>query len=183
MRWIHSIGRLAIASAMGAAIVVGPVSGPIDAATRCNTPWGSTLEQASGPGPATITNVRTGRHRCFDRLVIDGASVGSVSYVSAVLTQAKGDAIPLRGGAKIEIIVRANNFNVDTGALTYSPKNPLELANVKGYSTFRQVGWGDSFESYTTIGIGVRALLPIRIFTLSGPGNSSRLVIDVAHHW
>jgi hypothetical protein len=145
--------------------------------------WGSLSKSASGPGPATITNLRTGRHRCYDRIVIDGASVGSVSYVPTVLTQAEGDALPLRGGAKIEIIVRANDFDLDTGAATCNSRNPFELRNVKGYSTFRQVAWGESSESYTTIGLGVRARLPIRIFTLAGPGNSSRLVIDVAHHW
>ena len=153
------------------------------ASPYCGITWGSLAKSANGPGPATITNVRSGRHACFDRLVVDGASVGSARYVSAVLTQGKGDAIPLRGGAKIEIIVRANNFNLDTGAVTYNPKNPRELTNVTGYSTFRQVAWGGSFEGYTTIGLGVRARLPMRIFTLAGPGSSSRLVIDVAHHW
>jgi hypothetical protein len=40
-----------------------------------------------------------------------------------------------------------------------------------------------SFEGQTTIGLGVRARLPFRVFTLDGPGNGSRIVIDVAHHW
>jgi len=35
----------------------------------------------------------------------------------------------------------------------------------------------------TTIGLGARARLPFRVFTLSGPGQGSRLVIDVAHRW
>jgi len=29
----------------------------------------------------------------------------------------------------------------------------------------------------------VRARLPFRVFVLAGPGNGSRLVIDVAHRW
>jgi hypothetical protein len=29
----------------------------------------------------------------------------------------------------------------------------------------------------------VRARLPFRVFTLSGPGGGSRLVIDVYQHW
>ncbi|MDQ1596268.1 MAG: hypothetical protein QOH40_2824, partial [Arthrobacter pascens] len=40
-----------------------------------------------------------------------------------------------------------------------------------------------SFEGYTTLGLGVRARLPFKVFTLAGPGSGSRLVIDVAHHW
>jgi hypothetical protein len=44
------------------------------------------------------------------------------------------------------------------------------------------VGAG-SFEGLTTIGLGVRAKLPFRVFTLNGPDGHSRLVIDVAHRW
>ena len=38
-----------------------------------------------------------------------------------------------------------------------------------------------SFEGQTTIGLGVRARLPFRVFVLAGPGSGSRLVVDVAH--
>jgi hypothetical protein len=33
------------------------------------------------------------------------------------------------------------------------------------------------------VGLGVRARLPFRVFKLDGPGEGSRLVIDVAHQW
>jgi hypothetical protein len=55
--------------------------------------------------------------------------------------------------------------------------------NVAGYSTFRQVAFTGSFEGQTLIGLGVRARLPMRAFVLDGPGDGSRLVIDVAHRW
>jgi hypothetical protein len=35
----------------------------------------------------------------------------------------------------------------------------------------------------TKLGLGVRARLPFRVFTLAGPGSGTRLVIDVAHQW
>ncbi|HEY8820344.1 MAG TPA: hypothetical protein VIM49_00085 [Dermatophilaceae bacterium] len=54
---------------------------------------------------------------------------------------------------------------------------------MNGFSTFRQIASGGSFEGYTTIGLGVRARLPMRAFVLAGPGTGSRVVIDVAHHW
>ena len=66
---------------------------------------------------------------------------------------------------------------------TYSPANPLELRNVAGYRTFRQVVSAGTYEGYTSIGLGVRARLPFRVFVLDGPGTSSRLVVDVAHRW
>ena len=55
--------------------------------------------------------------------------------------------------------------------------------NVAGYTTFRQVAWAGSFEGQTSIGLGVRARLPFRVFTLAGPGGGSRIVVDVAHRW
>ena len=55
------------------------------------------------------------------------------------------------------------------------------MTNVSGYQTFRQVAWAGSFEGYTTLGLGVRARLPFKVFTLDGPGSGSRLVVDVAH--
>ena len=54
---------------------------------------------------------------------------------------------------------------------------------MSGYRTFRQVAYAGSFEGQTTIGLGVRARLPFRVFTLAGPGSNTRLVIDVAHTW
>ena len=76
----------------------------------------------------------------------------------------------------------AFTYDLD-GRPTYRPANPNELVNVTGYSTFRQVASGGSFEGYTTIGLGVRARLPFRTFVLPGPGAGSRLVIDVGHRW
>ncbi|BAS14136.1 conserved hypothetical protein [Arthrobacter sp. Hiyo8] len=45
------------------------------------------------------------------------------------------------------------------------------------------MAFAGSFEGYTSLGLGVRARLPFRVFTLAGPGTGSRLVIDVAHMW
>ncbi|MGM1058153.1 AMIN-like domain-containing (lipo)protein, partial [Saccharothrix sp. Mg75] len=61
---------------------------------------------------------------------------------------------------------------------TYSPANRSELVDVTGYATFRQAAWAGSFEGRSTIGLGTRALLPFRVFTLPG-----RVVVDVAHTW
>ena len=55
-----------------------------------------------------------------------------------------------------------------------------------GYDTLRSVVYGGSFEGTTVFGVGVRARLPFRVFTLPGiPGsaNGTRVVIDVAHLW
>ena len=69
------------------------------------------------------------------------------------------------------------------GRPTYEFDDRRELVDVAGYRTFRQVAWGGSYEARTSVGLGVRARLPFRVFVLDGPGRGSRLVVDVAHRW
>ncbi|ASK65846.1 hypothetical protein CFK39_08410 [Brachybacterium avium] len=155
------------------------------AAPYCGIHWGSLPESASGMSSAQIENLRTGRHTCFDRLVIDlegDVSGYSVAYVNRVSELGSGSTVPLSGGADLSILVEAPAYDSSSGA-TYSPRNRSHAVNVNGYRTFRQVAFSGSFEGQTLIGLGVRARLPMRVFTLDGPGDSSRLVIDVAHRW
>ncbi len=196
--YIHRITRKTIfaalacmaipAAAIAAPAVAGSSSAPrtVSAATAsCPKGWGSLPEANSRMTSAPVTAVRTGRHACFDRLVVDirGRAPGyNVRYVTNVYTDGAGFLVPLRGGAKLELVVRAPSYD-DNGRPTYLPAKSSELSNVAGYSTFRQVAYAGSFEGQTTIGLGVRARLPFRVFTLAGPGSNTRLVIDVAHHW
>jgi hypothetical protein len=177
------------AAAIAAPAVVGSASAPSTVAatttTSCPTGWGSLPEANSRMTSAPVTNVRSGRHACFDRLVVDirGKAPGyDVRYVKNVYTDGAGFLVPLRGGAKLQLVVRAPAYD-DAGKPTYKPANSRELTNVAGYKTFRQVAYAGSFEGQTTIGLGVRARLPFRVFTLAGPGSNTRLVIDVAHRW
>ena len=164
-----------------AALPVAATASSAAAAPYCGITWGS-LPKAAGPmvaGP--VTNVRAGRHDCYDRLVIDlkGTAPGyDVRYVGAVHSQGQGAVVPLRGGAALQVLTKAPAY----GPGAYQPANAKELVNVTGYQTFRQVASAGSFEGLTTVGLGVRARLPFRAFTLSD-GSGSRLVIDVAHRW
>ena len=155
------------------------------AAPYCGIRWGSLPERASSTETAPLVDVRAGQHACFDRLVLDFAGDAdgySVRYVSTVTMDGSGQAVPLRGGADLEVVAIAPAYDHD-GDLTYRPDNRRELVSVSGWRTFRQVAWAGTFEGQTTIGLGVRARLPFRVFTLDGPGDGSRLVIDVAHRW
>ena len=159
---------------------------PAQAATPyCGITWGSTAKQVGDSAPSLrgseLTAVRAGQHACYDRLVLDIAGstrVGSyrVEYVPAVTADGSGAAVPLRGGAFLQITVGVNNA-------TSLPANTGDVANVSGFRTFRQVAAAGSFEGYTGEGLGVRARLPFRVFTVSGPGTSVRVVVDVAHRW
>lgn len=182
-RVLHTLLALLLGTALlalpaAAAPVV--MSGP-----SCGVTWGSLTKAVPMRTQAPLTNVRSGAHACFDRLVLDvrGDVRGyTVSYVSAVRQPGSGAVVPLRGGADLEIVAAAPTYD-SAGRPTYSPRNPRELRNVAGYSTFRQIALAGSFEGRTTIGLGVRARLPFRVFILDGPGTGSRLVVDVAHRW
>jgi hypothetical protein len=175
------IGLAAIAVA-GTAVLVAPTGA--SASSYCGITWGSLAKSGGGLSTAPLTNVRAGRHDCYDRLVFDvrGTKAGyRVEYVSQVHAQ-DGSVIPLRGGAFLEVVLLDPAYD-GTGKPTYKPANPRELVNLANYRTFRQAAWGGSFEGYTTVGLGVRARLPFRVFTLAGPGSSMRIVLDVAHKW
>ena len=114
---------------------------------------------------------------------LDGTVTGySVSYVSRVEQLGSGQVVPLSGAADLQVLVEAAAYD-GRGEATYSPRTPSRAVDVTGYRTFRQVAFTGSFEGQTLIGLGVRARLPMRAFVLDGPGDGSRLVIDVAHQW
>ena len=177
---------LILAVSVASAVAVGPVRSAT--ANACQTQWGSLVKSQGPYTEKQITNVRSGRHQCFDRLVIDingdgtGAPGYYVTYVRTVKKDGSGAIVPLRGGARISVIVRAP-AHADNGRVTYRPANEKELVNVAGYRTFRQVAWAGDFEGQTTIGLGVRARLPMRVFVLTAPGGGHRVVVDVAHSW
>jgi hypothetical protein len=172
---------------LGAATTMASGSVPTAETTPyCGITWGSLTKNQTPTAVAPLVNVRAGRHDCYDRLVLDiraAADGYRVEYVPEVYRDGSGELVPLRGGAKLQIVAYAPAYDVDTGSSTYEPANASELVNVTGFTTFRQVAWAGSFEGQSTLGLGVRARLPFRVFTLDGPGTGSRLVIDVAHRW
>jgi hypothetical protein len=150
------------------------------AAPYCGITWGSLTKSHAATTMPLLTGIRAGRHDCYDRLVFDlrgNASGYHASYVTRVTEDASGRVVPLRGGAKLQLTVNAPAYDL-AGRPTYRYANRAELVNVAGYRTFRQVAWAGSFEGTTTVGLGVRARLPFRVFTLPG-----RVVVDVAHAW
>lgn len=160
--------------------------GQASAATSyCGLAWGSQAKTVPGMSTASVTNVRTGQHYCFDRMVVDlnGPVKGyTAGYVPTVVQDGSGIAIPVRGRAGLLVTVNAPSAD-HNGNLSYIPADKAELSNVAGYETFRQVVYAGSFEGYTSSGLGIRARLPFRVFSLEGPGNGSRLILDVAHYW
>ena len=155
-----------------------------DERESCSRAWGSTAERAGSLSGAVLMDVRTERHTCFDRVVLDlrGSGTGyRVSYVDSVSAQGSGKAVPLRGGAYLQVDLLHPAYDA-SGRATYAPADRQELATVAGYRTLRQLAWGGSVEGQTRVGVGVRARLPFRVLVLT-TSTGSEVVLDVAHRW
>ncbi|MFF7856223.1 hypothetical protein [Streptomyces sp. NPDC007904] len=154
--------------------------------TACPTGWGSLPKTADTATTTPVRDIRTGRHDCYDRMVVHlpGAARGdlghSVRYVDRLYQDGSGRHIPVGGGAVLEVRVAAPSYDPGTGEPTYPARagNPLPGADLTGYRTFRDTRFAGSFEGETQVGLGVRARLPFRVLQLP-----DRLVIDVAHDW
>lgn len=177
--------RRVLATVLGVMFVVASVLAialPASAAPYCGITWGSLPKNGGVMSTAPLTNIRTGQHECYDRMVFDfsgSASGYRVEYVANVYADGSGQLIPLSGGAKLQIVALAPAYDTN-GNPTYPGVVGQRLpgVNLAGYQTFRDAKFAGSFEGQTTVGLGVRARLPFRVFTLG-----DRLVIDVAHRW
>lgn len=187
MTWRTRLATLAAALSMAVAGTVTAANAGAAAAPYCGITWGSLVKNSTVTArtPNELTDIRSGRHTCYDRLVldVDGRTSGySVQYVATIRQDGSGQVVPVAGGARLQVVVNTAAYD-DDGDATYVPTNRARVVDVTGYSTFRQVAWAGSFEGTTTLGLGVRARLPFRVFVLDGPGAGSRLVVDVAHRW
>ena len=162
------------------------VSSSSSMSTACATRWGT---GAKGPrivtlSRTTLTGVRAGAHPCFDRLVVDLSGHLShrgfrVGYVRAVEQDGSGDAVPLRGRAKLKVAIGAPAHDAK-GRATYVPRNPRELVRTSSLKAVKQVAWAGSFEGQSTIGVGVDRARAFRAFVLDSTTGPDRLVIDIA---
>jgi hypothetical protein len=149
------------------------------AAPYCGITWGS-LEKAAEPswtvGP--VTNLRAGRHDCFDRLVIDLGDQPVTGYTVHYVRPEPGVSDVL-----LSITANALGEGVVNGIPAFNPPNAEDAVDVRGFSTFRRVTFLGERQARTELALTVRARLPFRVLRLTGPGAGHRVVIDVAHRW
>lgn len=185
---------LVLVPALAVAVLLGLLAPATTAAAApyCGITWGS-LDKSSPPFTgAAVVGARTGRHDCWDRLVIDlnGMPPGGFDarYTGEFRQDGSGTVVPTSGGAIISLSVHAWAWDFATGRSTVPWAAGAHIVTPSrfgagGYRTFRDLVYGGTYEGYTKFGLGVRARLPYRVFTLDGPGGGSRIVVDVAHQW
>jgi hypothetical protein len=147
-------------------------------ATACPNHWGHLAKHGGTMVRARVSNVRAGKHACFDRLVVDVGGHNQagyrVRYVHRIISDGSGQVVHVQGGARLLVSVMAP-------AASGFAVNSHHVVNVDGFRTFRQVVGAGSFEGITTLGLGVRARLGFRVFTVRVDKHHTSLVIDVAH--
>lgn len=180
--------RMVLAFLLGVLIVAPPAAG-IDSepGPDCATDWiAAAREVPAGPdGLSTIEDARAGQQECYDRFVVDMSGTSPrviVSYVAQVQQLGSGFVVPLRGDADLLVQVFAAAHDQDFNP-TYDPPDRHEAVDVTGFEAFRQVYFDGTFEGESFFALGLRERLPFRVLTLDGPGEGSRIVVDVAHSW
>ena len=135
-------------------------------------------QAASGDALVTVTDIRTGRHDGFDRVVLEVEGAGTpgwdVRYVDAASSQGSGDPVEVAGDAVLQVTVTGAGYPYDTGAEEYAGADPLPG---EGTQTVTEVAFDATYEGTTVAFIGTSSQAPFRVYLLEDP---SRLVVEVA---
>lgn len=132
---------------------------------------------ASAQGHAELTNIRTGKHDGYERVVLDlnGLPSNSMSREATEVSNcASGNPVPMAGNEIVEtMFFGAASYDENFDPTYTGPRNfvPQGLTNVKG------IAFTCDFEA--TMGIAVSYDNPNswhKVFTLTNP---DRVVIDI----
>ena len=137
---------------------------------------GADQQAASGDALVTVTDIRTGGHDGFDRVVfeVDGEGLPGwdVRYVDDPVEQGSGNAVEVAGDAVLQVTVTGVGYPFDTGVEQFDPDGP-----VPGPGTaVTEVVLGPTFEGTTEAFVGTTGRSPFRVYLLEGP---TRIVVEV----
>jgi hypothetical protein len=135
-------------------------------------------DEASGGG-LTVTEVRTGLHDGFDRVVFEldgtGTAGWDVRYVREAIEQGRGNTIPVEGDAILQVTISGVGYPTETSIEEYDGSLPLPGS---GTEVVTEVVWDSTFEGTSVAFVGTTAETPFRVYRLDNP---PRLVLDVVH--
>ena len=129
---------------------------------------------------ANITDVRTGTHDGYDRVVFDfadGLPEASLERAEPPFTQdASGLPIEVQGESFLRLILRGGTKQTLEGTTSYDGPTEFET----GYPALVHLIEGGDFEAQSTWYFGLAAESCVRVLTLTDDG-TARLVIDIEH--
>lgn len=141
----------------------------------------TTLPASAAPsgGILGMASVAAGQQANRDRVVFTlaggAATVGwNVSYTSSPSSDGSGNPVAVLGAAFLQVIVTDVGYPGDTGV----PDPAVKVLTPTNTTVVQQVVLDTMFEGQYTAFIGLDAVRPVKVFTLSGP---PRVVVDVAH--
>jgi hypothetical protein len=127
---------------------------------------------------ANITDVRTGTHDGYDRVVFefaDGLPEASLERAEPPFTQdASGEPIDVQGESFLRLILRGGTKQTLEGTSSYDGPTEFET----GYPGLVHLIEGGDFEAQSTWYFGLAAESCVRVLTLTDDG-TARLVIDI----
>ena len=110
---------------------------------------------------------RVGQHDCYDRVVLDIDGPADIGYTV--------HNVPVAGGAAFAVVAHAPPRALDNSGHQHG-------SQFTGRRSLRAVRYAGYFEGRSTVAIGVRETLPVRVSTqLDGTDNIRRVLIDIAH--
>lgn len=144
---------------------------PVDTADK--------ISPAGAGAKLTVTDIRTGVHENFDRVVyeLDGEGTPGwrVGYVDEAVQDGSGNAVTVAGDAVLQVLIDGSAYPFDSGVEQYDGPDPVLAA--PGGSVVEVSGSG-VFEGVTQSFIGVsEGGTPFAVYSLTDP---TRVVIDVA---
>jgi hypothetical protein len=127
---------------------------------------------------ANITDVRTGTHDGYDRVVFEfagGIPESSLERAEPPFTQdASGAPIEVQGESFLRLLLRGGTKQTDEGTSSYDGPTEFET----GYPALVHLIEGGDFEAQSTWYFGLAAESCVRVLTLTDDG-TARLVIDI----
>jgi hypothetical protein len=138
---------------------------------------GKDSSAASADASVTVTDIRTGRHDGYDRVVFELGGKGTpgwdVAYVDQPASQGSGDPVDVAGDAALQVTITGAGYPYDTGVEEFSGPKPLPGSATK---TVTEVVFDATFEGTTVAFVGTTAKAPFRVYALSNP---TRVVLEV----
>lgn len=134
---------------------------------------------ASAAEYAELTNIRTGKHATFDRVVFDlngGQPQDSISEIAQPENCGSGKPVTAKGRSFLEVRLTPAAAHDENGNLTYTgPRN----FTTPGLQKVQSVAFTCDFEAHLSIAIGVDKANPTyRAYFLTNP---NRYVVDIDH--